>query len=198
MGDWGKIFFYVDQNFSPKFKPENSSLHLESLKRVSSVSFPLAVPCQESAFWADKAPFVDVGCLIVIRGNYREPGRSQVIIAFSPDFYQVLDSFCGSRVYEWCRVRSAQKTFRWRGGRSKQTNASQLKLWNSLKLFPTDHFFNNFFPMITGENRSIIIPALKSSAQTFPTSVDWESGGREKKSALLAQAWQSSVKFHPL
>ena len=25
------------------------------------------------AFWADSAPFVDTGCLVVIRGNYQEP-----------------------------------------------------------------------------------------------------------------------------
>jgi len=63
---------------------------------------PYSSPALDNEGLFDSAPFVDTGLLIVIRGNYREPGLSQVkmayfdlILAFSPDYNWVLGSFCG-------------------------------------------------------------------------------------------------------
>ena len=109
-------------------------------------SFLLAGPRQRRAFWADSAPFVDTGRLVVIRGNYREPGCSQVkmtyltnfdlILAFLPDYNRVLGSFCRWRrdgPCQWRAPSQLQKPFvdrdRW-GERSKETDETRLFQWN--------------------------------------------------------------------
>ena len=50
-------------------------------------SFLLAGPRQRRAVWADSVPFVDTGRLVVIRGNYREPGCSQVKMTYFDQFW---------------------------------------------------------------------------------------------------------------
>ena len=68
-------------------------------------------------------PFVDMDCLVVICGNYRELGRSQVKMALSPDYDRVLGSFCGPDGS--CQLRAPSQLKKpfvgegWQGGRSK-------------------------------------------------------------------------------
>jgi len=105
--------------------------------------------------------------------------------------YTIVDKCKNSVTFLWAPTHC--------GGRRKEMDQSGFKLWNSLKLFPTDHFSNNFSAMITGENGSIIIAAGTSNLHNKPPYFTWLRKWRErKKSALLAHTLQSSVKFHPL
>ena len=70
------MFFFSSQNTLPSiWKALSESCQFPC-------SFLLASPRQWRAFWADSAPFVDTGRLI-IGGNYQPPSHSQVKMALS-------------------------------------------------------------------------------------------------------------------
>ena len=80
----GQIYFHIPQIISSekileKLSMGNSFKEFQDLNQLSSVSLLLHPhePRQQRAFWADSEPFIDKGRLLVIHGNYREPGSSQ-------------------------------------------------------------------------------------------------------------------------
>lgn len=87
----------------------------------------------------------------------------------------------------------------WQGGRSNKTDKSRFNLWYFLKLFPTDHFSNNFSPMIIVENGSTSIPDdFKKACESF---FFWDisgSAGADSAEALDCNAESSFNLAHTL
>ena len=108
----------------------------ESLVRFFSPSFSLALT-NEGLFELTRRPSFTRAVSLSSAETTKNSSRSQLKMAFSLNYDQVLGSFCG-----W-----------WQDG------PCQFKLWNSLKLFPMDNFSNYFSPMVIGENGGIFTPA---------------------------------------
>jgi len=57
---------------------------VKKYSQIGILGSSLLLPCsfllkQRGDFWADSEPFIDMGHLVVIRGNYREPGKKILV-----------------------------------------------------------------------------------------------------------------------
>ena len=79
--------FHLSSWFFFNFKHIISNWDTWIKSHLFPCSFLPAGPHQQRAFWADSAPFVDTGRLVVIHGNYREPGCRQVKMTYFDQFW---------------------------------------------------------------------------------------------------------------